>query len=184
MKFFIYSLTFTVTIILSVTELMGNASNIPNLEITQHSTATKQRTPLNLLVPDLVTIRLNQKSYTGKLTAFNANHLTIEDNGRLEKIMISQVKEIEFKGDVWVKNPDGTIRRSPWRGGNKIFPELPINAFKLDNNLGKATLSLDSLSERGYNRFIQDTIGKNYGIKMITFDSSQKITVKIKQIIK
>ena len=77
MKFFIYSLTLTVAIILSVTELMGNARNIPNLEISQNLTATKQRPTLNLLVPDLVTVRLNQESYSGKLTTFNANHLTI-----------------------------------------------------------------------------------------------------------
>lgn len=184
MKFFIYSLTLTVTIILSVTELMGNASNISNLEISPNSTVANQRTPLNLFVPDLVTVRLNQESYTGKLTAFNANSLMIEANGRPEKILISQIKEIEFKGDVWVKNTDGTIRKFPWRGGNKIFPELPINALKLDKDTNTATLNLDSLSERGYNRFVEDTIGKNYGIKMITFDSSQKITVKIKQIIK
>lgn len=43
MKFFIYTLIFTATIILSVTGLMGNAKNIPNLEISQNSTATKHR---------------------------------------------------------------------------------------------------------------------------------------------
>ncbi|MEL4897914.1 hypothetical protein [Crocosphaera sp. Alani8] len=163
---------------------MGNTKDTPNLEISQSSTVTNQRPAINLSVSDLVTVRLNKGSHTGKLIAFNANYLTIEGNGGAEKILISQVKEIEFKGDVWVKNSDGTIITFPWRGGDKILSKLPINALIVDKGIKKATLNLDSLSEGGYNRFIQDTTGKNYGIKMITFDSSGTITVKIKQIIK
>ncbi|MDJ0580470.1 hypothetical protein [Crocosphaera sp.] len=181
MKFFIYTLIFTATIILSVTGLMGNAKNIPNLEISQNSTTTKQRTPLNLLVPDLVTVSLNQESYTGKLTSFNANYLTIEGHGGAEKILISQVKEMNFKGDVWVKNSDGTIRRFPWRDSSKILQELPTNAFKLDKNAEKATLDLESLSDEGFSRFSQH-LNKNYGIKAIFFESSEKMAVKIMEI--
>lgn len=168
-------------IILSVTGLIVNANNTPKLEIAQNSTLTKQRNPLNLVVPELVTIRLKKESYTGKLTAFNANNLTIEGNGKSQKFLISKIQKIEFKGDVWINNTDGTIRRVPWRGSSKILQELPITALKLEKNLKKATLHLDNMTEEGYNRFIKNA-SKNYGIKMIVFDSPEKITVKIKEL--
>ena len=35
--------------------------------------------------------------------------------------------------------------------------------------------------EQGYNKFIKN-VNKNYGLKMIVFDSPEKITVKIQEI--
>ncbi|ACK71874.1 hypothetical protein PCC7424_3481 [Gloeothece citriformis PCC 7424] len=182
MKFFLSVLTLTIATILSVTGLIGNARTIPNQEVAQRSTTSSQRKPLPLNVPELAIIRLkNRSSYTGNLTVFNTNNLKLEANGNSNTFPLSQVKEIEFQGDVYINNPDGRIRRVPWRGGEKILPGLPITAFKLGNPPKTAILNLNSLTPEGYNRLSKD-FAKKHGIKRILMDSPEKVTIKIEEI--
>ncbi len=59
-------------------------------------------------------------SYTGELIAFNSRNLTVAANSFSETVTLSQIKEVEFQGDVWIATPNGTRQGVPIENPIKI----------------------------------------------------------------
>ena len=172
--FRLFTLALIITTYLS--GIGGNAriSAYRSWEIAQTSENTNKEQLFEVVVPTSAIIRLTQgKSYTGELRAFNAQNLEITANNFSQIFSLSQIKQVEFQGDVWIVTPNGTKKRLPIRGITIPLEKVPVTAFKLENPPHKAMLDLGTvLNEEEFDRLSSKT-NKIHVVKKILFDSQE-----------
>ncbi len=174
--------TLVLTIVMSLSGIGGDARTTAyrSWEIAQRSQTSKKEQLLEVAVPTSAIVRLTpKKSYTGELIDFNSRNLEITANGFSEKVALSEVKQIEFKGDVWIVTPNGTRKRVPIRGITIPLEGVPVKAFKLENPPHKAMLDLATvLNEEEFERLSGQT-NRVHVVKKILFESSETMTIRI-----
>jgi len=167
--------------------LIAFAGNNAGMAIYSNSSSVKksyvssQKMDLEVAVPETATISRSEgkSSLTGNLSNFSDKDVTISANGYSEKVPLTQIKSIEFNGDVWIK---GQKLPAQIRGITKILEGLPVGSFKLDNSQKSAVISLKTMTSRGLERFLKDTANKPFGVKAIILEQSDKLTIKIAEI--
>ena len=182
MKVAFWKLTFAFVIILSVIGIKGEArTNVENSgKISQSSLIANNQQLLEVAVPSSAVVRLPQGgSSTGELTAFNPKDLVISASGFSETVALSEIKEIEFQGDVWITTTSGTRKRVPIRGLTIPLEAVPVSALNLDTPPSKAVLNLETvLSKEEFEKLTGQT-KRIHVIKKILFDSSDKMTIDV-----
>ena len=186
MKKTFWKLTFAVAIIIPLTAIGVKVRTAPykQWQIAQSLQFKKQERLLEVAIRESAIVRFKQGgSYSGKLTAFNSQNLTIDIEGTSETIPLSQIEEVEFQGAVWIR---GEPTRPPIRG-IKILPDLPLTALELANPPIKASLSLKTMSSEGFERFSRNENCPCMISKIIlqdtdTLQSTKKMTVKLTEI--
>ncbi len=171
---------FTLALIIttSLSGIGGNAriSAYRSWEIAQTSENINKEQLLEVFVPTSAIVRLTKGgSYTGELRAFNAQNLEITANNFSQIFSLSQIKQVEFQGDVWIVTPNGTKKRLrlPIRGITIPLEKVPVTAFKLENPPHKAILDLGTvLNEEEFDRLSSKT-NKIHVVKKILFDSQE-----------
>ncbi len=176
----LFTLALTITICLSCMDRDTRTIPYSSSEMTPKSKNTNKEPLLELAVPNSAIVRLKQgNSYTGKLTAFNVENLEIVANSFSETVTFSQIKQVEFQGDIWIVISNETRKRVPIRGLSIPLEAVPVNAFKLENPPHKAVLDLGTvLNEEEFERLSSQT-NKIYVVKKILFDSSETMTIRI-----
>lgn len=135
---------------------------------------------LEVVVPDTATVVRNQgASLTGQLTAFNEKTLTLTAAGYAEAIPLSQVKSIDFEGDIWI---EGKPLSSKIRGYTQTCQGIPIKAFILHKSTAKqkstAKINLNKVSKPKDCRNLGDLKNKTPVLAKISFDSPQTMTIE------
>lgn len=175
-RFFILALTIT----MSLAGIGADARTDPYKlwQIGQRLEFKRQERLLEVAIRESAIIRFKRGgSYTGKLTAFNSQNLTIDSEGSSETIPLSQIEEVEFQGSIWF---EGKKTRPPIRG-IKILPDLPVTALNLANPPIVASLSLKTMSSEGFERFSSNA-NCPCTISKIILQSTEKMTVKLTEI--
>jgi hypothetical protein len=147
----------------------------------QNREETSESKYLEVVVPDLATVFVEGKgSHTGQLTEFNSEKLTISAYGDSATFSTSDINRIEFKGTVWIPNPDGTMRELRRIRGVPIpIEEVPIAAFQLAESLHEATLNLETvLSEEEFAKLSRED-DQIHSVKEIEFESPDTLTIFI-----
>lgn len=180
--FRVLNLALTIAISLSLAGIDAEARKITDEagEIEQPSETTNKEQLLEVAVPPSAIIRLKQEgSYTGELIAFNSTNLVITANGFSETVPLSQIKQVEFQGEIWIDSPTGSRKRLPIRGLSIPFEAVPVTAFNLGNPPNTAILDLETvLSEPEFERISSQT-KRIHVVKKILFESSETMTIKI-----
>ena len=176
------SLTLALTIAISLAGMGGDALTTAyrSREIAQRSGTVNQERLLTVAVPSSAIVRLKQGgSYTGGLTAFNSRNLVIAANGSSETVPLSQIKQVEFQGDVWIVTPEGTRKRVPIRGITIPLEAVPVTAFNLGNPPHTAMLNLETvLNQEEFERLSGQT-DRIHVVKKILFESPETMTIRI-----
>ena len=175
-RFFILALTIT----MSLAGIGVEARTAPYKlwQIAQRLEFDRQQRLLEVAIRESAIIRFKRGgSYTGKLTAFNSQNLTIELAGNSETIPLSQVEEIKFQGAIWFKGE----RTYPPIRGIKILPDLPVTALNIANPPIVASLSLKTMSSEGFARFSSNA-NCPCTISKIILEGREKMTVKLTEI--
>ncbi len=148
----------------------------PNLNL-----ARQRRRVLKIAVPESATVRLaSGRSYTGQLSAFNAEHLTVSANGHAKTVPLSQLQQVEFQGSVWFSNTDGSRRRSRRiRGLGQTLEAVPVSALGLGNPPNSATLNLATVLKPQEFAQLTQKSDQIHAIQKIRFESANTMTVKI-----
>ncbi len=173
-------LALTIAISLAGIGIGGNARTAPYKlwQIAQSLQFNKQQRLLEVAIRESAIIKLKRgSSYSGKLTAFNSQNLTIELAGASETIPFSQIEEVEFQGSIFF---EGKKTRPPIRG-IKILPDLPVTALDLANPPIMASLSLKTMSNEGFERFSENE-NCPCMIAKIILQNNEKMTVKLTEI--
>ncbi len=182
MKVAFQVLIFTLGIIISLTGIREKArtTTYGSWEIAQSSGTTNKEQLLEVAVPSSAIVRLKQEgSYTGELIAFNSTNLMIKANGFSETVPLSQIKEVEFQGNIWIETPAGTRKRVPIRGLTIPLEAVPVTAFNLGNPPNTAMLNLERvLSQEEFERLSNQT-NRVHVVKKILFESSETMTIRI-----
>jgi len=152
-----------------------------NSSSVKKSYISSQNTDLEVAIPETATISRNdgKSSLTGSLSNFSDKDVTISANGYSETVPLTQIKSIEFNGDVWIK---GQALPAQIRGITKTLEGLPVRSFKLDNSQKSAIISLKTMTSRGLERFLKDAANKPFGVKAIILERSDVLTIKIAEI--
>ena len=182
MKKALWKLTFALAIIISVTGIKGEArTNVENSsKISQSSEIANNEQLLEVAVPSSAIVRLKQGgSYTGELTAFNSRDLVISANGFSETVTLSQIKQVEFQGDVWITTTNGTRKRVPIRGLTIPLEAVPVSALNLGNPPSTAVLNLETVLSREEFEKLSGQTDRIHVLKKILFESSEKMTIRI-----
>jgi hypothetical protein len=131
---------------------------------------SSQKTDLEVAVPETATISRNdgKSSLTGSLSDFSDKDVTISANGYSETVPLTQIKSIEFNGDIWIK---GRALPARIRGITKTLEGMPVGSFKLGSSQKNAVISLKTMTSRGLERFLKDTANKPFGMKAIILES-------------
>lgn len=149
-------------------------------KIAQSSPSINKEQSLEVVVPDSTIVRLKRGgSYTGMLTAFNSQKLAIATNNFSETISLSQIKQVEFQGDVWISTPEGNRKRVPIRGITIPLEEVPVNAFNLGNPPQTAMINLETVLNQEEFERLSDQTEKIYVVKKILFDSTETMTIRL-----
>ncbi len=147
-------------------------------QIAQSLEFNRQERLLEVAIRESAIIRFKRGgSYTGKLTAFNSQNLTIELAGTSETIPLSKIEEIKFQGAIVFEGE----RTYPPIRGIKILSDLPIVAFNLIEPPITASLSLKTMSSEGFARF-SNNANCPCTISTIILHSTEKMTVKLTEI--
>ncbi len=182
MKGAFQGLTLALAIIISLTGIREEArtTTYKSWEIAQSSGTANKEQLLEVAVPSSAIVRLKQEgSYTGELIAFNSTNLMIAANGFSETVLLSQIKQVEFQGDVWIDTPAGTRKRVPIRGITIPLKAVPVTAFNLGNPPHTAMLNLETvLSQEEFERLSSQT-NRIHVVKKILFESSETMTIRI-----
>lgn len=151
------------------------------LEVAQKSGSSSQRV-LEVALPKSATVRLTAGgSYTGRLTTFNSTNLTLSADGFSQTIPLAQIGQIEFQGDVWIQNEEGTrrFRRRRIRGLTQTLVGVPRTALVLGSLSSMGTLNLEHvLSQAEYER-LSSNPERIHVIKELLFDTPGEMTVKV-----
>ena len=118
-------------------------------EVTQAPKAEMEQ----LLVVGLresVTVWLKSgSSLTGQLAGFNQKELTISTKDFSQSIPLNEINRLEFSGDVYTIDSDGTRRRIRGEDNNaeetEIWQELPLTAFQVQNSSISSSLKIVSM---------------------------------------
>ena len=173
-----FTLALTVTISLAGIGAKAGTVSYKLSQIAQSLEFNRQERLLEVAIRESAIIRFKRGgSYTGKLTAFNSQNLTIELAGTSETIPLSQIEEIKFQGSIVF---EGEITYPPIRG-IKILPDLPITALDLANPPITASLSLKTMSSEGFARF-SDNVNCPCTISKIILEGTEKMTLKLTEI--
>ncbi|GAB4377391.1 MAG: hypothetical protein Kow00121_26700 [Elainellaceae cyanobacterium] len=151
-------------------------------QLAQISESANQRV-LEVALPESATVRLTAGgSYTGELTAFNSTHLTLSANSYSETVPLAQVQQVEFQGDVWIRNADGVIRLGPVRGYPVTFNRVPVAALELADSSSIGRLNLNNvLNDEEFARLSRDT-DRIHAVTKILFESSDVMEVTVKAV--
>jgi hypothetical protein len=182
MKVVFQSLTLALAFAISVTGVEGNSRTIPYSfgGMAQGLEAQKKEQVLEIAVPSLAIVSLKPgSSYTGALTAFNSRNLTIAAGGYSKTFSLSQIKQVEFQGDVWIVTPDGTRKRLPIRGIPIPLEVVPVTAFQLENPPHRAKVNLETVLSREEFERLSSPTDRIHVVKKILFVSPEKMTISI-----
>ncbi|MGB5769338.1 MAG: hypothetical protein WBM32_05625 [Crocosphaera sp.] len=136
---------------------------------------------LRVAIPKSATIFLKQgTSYTGQLTTFDVNDLSLTAQDYSQRFSIKDIKQINFsKDDIWIITPEGTRRRLPIRGIPIPIDNIPLTSFRLNDELIEGTINLDQvLTPEQFEKLTKDP-KKIRVVKTIIFQDSQTLTIKL-----
>ena len=172
------TLALIIAIPLAGTGLEATTTPYKPWHIAQRLQFDREQRLLEVAIRESAIIRLKQGgSYTGKLTAFNSQELTIELEGTSKTIPFSQIDKVNFQGSVIL---EGKKIRPPIRG-IKILPDLPVTALELANPPIMASLSLKTMSSEGFER-LSGNANCPCTISELLLESPEKMTVKLTDI--
>ncbi|MGK7914976.1 MAG: hypothetical protein AB4038_05435 [Prochloraceae cyanobacterium] len=186
MKQAFWKLTFAFAIIIPLSMIGKQVRTAPyeQWQIAQNLQFKRQERLLEVAIRESAIVRFKEGgSYSGKLTAFNPQNLTIEIEGTSETISLSQIEEVEFQGSIYIR---GKPTRPPIRG-IKILSDLPVTALELADPPIMASLSLKTMSSEGFERFSKNEncpcmISKIRLLDTDSLQSTAKMTVKLTEI--
>jgi hypothetical protein len=157
------------------------AQTVPNTvpSSSQNMPSASQK-HLEVLVPELATIRLvGGGSRSGNLTDFNATDLTLSAEGFSETLALVEVAQVNFRGNVWIINPDGERRPQRIRGISVTLEGVPVDALVFRGSGGQGMLDLDGvLNDREFDR-LSNNPERIHAIKQLVLESSGEMAVKI-----
>lgn len=149
------------------------------LEFAQASIISNQRM-LEVALPESATVRLTAGgSYTGELTAFDAENLTLSANGFSQTVPVAEILQVEFQGNVWIHNPDGQIRSRRIRGISVTLEGVPTNALELTDSSNLAMLDLEAVLSDGEFDQLSSNPNLIHALKQLQFSDSESMAVKI-----
>lgn len=135
---------------------------------------------VRVLLPGSALVSLDQEALTGRLISFDESGITLMTDDTTRMVPHAQIQEIRFQGDVWLGNSSGTIERMPVRGPRKTLEGLPVTALLLDDPPETATLSLATMTPRGFEQLSEDIdLTSSHALSRILFDSAEAMTVTI-----
>lgn len=170
-------------LLISIPGLAGYATSITRkpTELAQTNNTISAELPVALPVSAIVYPKKGS-SLSGKLTQFNAKNLTIAVGDISKPLSITEVKQVEFSGDIWVVDADGSPRKL--RGPDSIsnrqqtWQAVPISAFQLKTPQ-EAKLRLDGVVNREERADILSVAKDSvYVLQAIVFESSEKMTIR------
>lgn len=159
-----------------ITQITDNLVMLPNQKI-----AIKQTQQiLTVSVPELGTVYLkNKKSYSGKLTAFNTQSLTLSEDGFSQSFLLKDIEKVDFSLEtVWIETEEEIRRRLPIRGVAIPIDKIPLTGLKLENSLITATVNLSHLTSTQFDKLTKDP-DKVKVINTIIFEGDKTLTIKI-----
>lgn len=148
--------------------------------ITQGVSVKQKQQILSVTVPELGTIFLkNGNSYTGKLTAFNAQSLTLSVGDYSQSFPLKDVQKIDFSlDDVWIEIERGRRQRLPIRGIPIGIDNIPLSGFTLNKSKITGQINLAHLPPDQFEKLTKDP-KKIKVIKTIIVEKNQTLTIKI-----
>ncbi len=130
-----------------------------------------------VVLPDLATVTLKTDStMSGKVTAFDQqqSEITIQASGQSRKIGITDIKQIEFKGNAKLIHSGEIVIRGGNNNSNQNNRETwqePLNHFKITNAQdGKAEVILSNVSERKLEGIVDVSETNTYVVDQLGFN--------------
>lgn len=148
-------------------------------ELTQNSQNSSGKI-LEVSVPETANVILSAGgSYTGKLTDFNSDILTVSTNDFSKEIPLADIQQVKFQGDVWISNSDGQVISRRIRGIALTIEGIPLESLGLVNSPNFARLNLENvLGDEEYKRLTNNP-EQVYAIKKLIFEPDKIMQVKI-----
>ncbi|MCC0178755.1 hypothetical protein I4641_17430 [Waterburya agarophytonicola K14] len=123
-------------------------------------------------------------SLTGQLTDFNQQELTLSAQDFSQSISLKEINRLEFSGDVYAIDSDGTRRKIRGEDNNteetEIWKGFPLAAFQVQNSSNTGKLDIETIfSDEEIDEIKSIAMDSLYVINEIEFDSlEQKMTIK------
>lgn len=135
---------------------------------------------LQVALPELATVRMNQGgSYTGELTRFSANSLTLSASGQSLTLSHGQIRQVEFGGTVWIPNPNGDIEAYRIRGLSQSLVDVPVNALVWDGSSSLANLNLQGVLTQGEFNNLTRNPSLIYALVGVNFETSSSTMMNV-----
>lgn len=150
-------------------------------DLAQSGGNTQSSRILQVALPEFATVRLREGgSYTGELTGFSANNLTLSASGQSMRLAHSQIRQVEFGGTVWVPTPNGDIQPYRIRGLSQALENVPVNALNWDGSSSLANLNLQGVLTQGeFNRLTRNS-DLIYALIRVNFEPSNSSTMDVR----
>ena len=158
--------------------------NVTPTEIAQNALTTNQKI-LEVTLSEQATVKLADGSpFTGKLTSFTPDALTISVRDFHQRFALDEIQEIEFDDETLEIDLNERRGEGPpirLRGWPIPIEDVPVDALAIVRGSNVAKLTLDTvLSNEEFNKLSSDP-EKNYAVTKIEFESTAMMEVTIKQ---
>lgn len=162
----------------------ANDTLIYRLQVSQKPIA--QDEAISVELPESATIWLKDgSSRTGKLAGLDKQNVVIADTSK--PLSVKQIDRVEFQGEVWVVDRDGTKRRI--RGEDlasrkpKTWQNVPLTEFQLQNPPNTAKLKLAKiLGENEFKDLLAISRNSLFVMQEIRFESPEKLAIQVKPV--
>ena len=117
----------TVMVLVAGVGTINLAEAVTQSELAQSAGSTQSDRMLQVALPEFATVRLTQGgSYTGELTGFSSDNLTLSVSGQSMTLAHSQIREVAFTGNVWIPGEPNPYRI---RGISLSLEDVPVSAL-------------------------------------------------------
>lgn len=179
MKSLVQGLAVASTVMVSLTGVgpTNLVEAVTPLDLAQSGGGTPSGRTLQVALPESATVRLTQGgSYTGELTGFSSDNLTLSASGQSRTIAHSQIREVEFTGNVWIPGEPNPYRI---RGIPQLLEDVPVSALGWNGSSSLASLNLQGVLTQGeFMRLTRDA-SLIYALKRMNFEPSNSDTMNV-----
>lgn len=179
--------------LLAIALVAGFATTVEQAQAVTSSTQIAQapsalaQAIVPVVLPATVNLVLkNRSSMTGQLTAFDTKGQTLQisRSGDSRTVPITQVRQLNFRGEALVYNSTGKLvirGDDPAQAKQSTWQNIPLQAFELkDPKLGQAQVTLAGVLKPTQLRGIQAVAAKSlYVVDEISFQTDGKMTMKV-----
>jgi len=149
-------------------------------DLARRGGSTQSGRILQVALPESATVRLTQGgSYSGNLTGFSSDNLTLSAGRQSITLAHSQIRQVEFSGTVWIPTPGGDVQLYRIRGLSQALENVPANALIWDGSSSLANLNLQGVLTQGeFSRLTRDS-DLVYALIRVNFEPSNSNTMDV-----